>query len=364
MKQPAYKSHIEAIQCYEPGKPIEEVQRELGLRNVIKLASNENPLGPSKKVIAAIQKAGRSVHLYPDGGMFRLKKALAKYHEVKPSEIIVGNGSNEIIELLVHGFIEPGDAVVSSDLTFLVYPLATQAAGGKYIHLPMKNFRYDLRALAKAVSVKTRLVFIANPNNPTGSYVSQEELDRFIDSTPPNVIICLDEAYVDFTDAKDFPRSLDYIKKKRRQNVVLLRTFSKSFGLAGLRLGYGLANETLIGYLHKIRQPFNVNSVAQAAGEAALADTAYLSQTRNIVLQGRNFLESQFRGLGLYYVPSQANFVLVCVKKNAREIFQKLLKRGVIVRDMRAYGLNEWIRVTVGKPAENRLFVRELKKIL
>ena len=356
-----YKSNIDTIKPYEPGKPIEEVQRELGLKKVIKLASNENPLGPSKKVLAAIQQAAKTVQLYPDGGMFRVKKALAKYHGVKPSEIILGNGSNEIIELLVRGFISPGDHVVSSDMTFLVYPLATQTAGGKYIQKAMKTFRYDLPALEKSVDKKTRVVFIANPNNPTGSYVSEAELDLFIESVPKDVIICLDEAYVDFVEAKDFPKSLKYLKM---ENVIILRTFSKSFGLAGLRLGYGLANERLIGYLHKIRQPFNVNSLAQAAGEAALGDQAYLKQTQKVVFQGRKFLQDQFKAMGLYFVPSQANFVLVCVKKNAKDLFQKLLRKGVIVRDMTAYGLNEWIRVSVGTMAENQLFIRELKKLL
>ncbi len=356
-----YKTHIDTIKPYEPGKPIDEVQRELGLSKVIKLASNENPLGPSKKVLAALQKAAKSVHLYPDGGMYRLKKALAKYSGVKTSELIIGNGSNEIIEFLVRGFVEPGDHVVSSDMTFLVYLLATQAAGGKYIHVPMKNFRYDLAAFAKKIDKKTRVVFIANPNNPTGSYVTDEEIDRFIDSVPKDIIICLDEAYVDFVEAKDFPKSLKYLK---RDNIIVLRTFSKSFGMAGLRLGYGLANERLIGYLHKVRQPFNVNSLAQAAGEAAVGDKTYLAQTKKVVSRGRKFLEKQFKDMGLYYIPSQANFVLVCVKQNARDLFQKLLRRGVIVRDMAAYGLNEWIRVTVGIQAENQLFVSELKKIL
>ena len=294
-----YKSNIDSIKPYEPGKPIEEVQRELGLKKVIKLASNENPLGPSKKVLAAIQQAAKNVHLYPDGGMFRLKKSLAKYLGVKTSELIIGNGSNEIIEFLVRGFVSPGDQVVSSDMTFLVYPLATQAAGGKYVQTAMKTFRYDLQALAKAVDKKTRVVFIANPNNPTGSYVTDAELDQFIDSVAKDVIICLDEAYVDFVNAKDFPKSLKYMKK---ENVIVLRTFSKSYGLAGLRLGYGLANERLIGYLHKIRQPFNVNSLAQAAGEAALADTAYLKQTQKVVFLGRKFLESQFKAMGLYFI--------------------------------------------------------------
>lgn len=356
-----YKSNIDTIKPYEPGKPIEEVQRELGLKKVIKLASNENPLGPSKKVLAAIQQAAKTVQLYPDGGMFRVKKALAKYHGVRPSEIILGNGSNEIIELLVRGFVSPGDQVVSSDMTFLVYPLVTQTAGGKYVQKAMKTFRYDLPALEKSVDKKTRIVFIANPNNPTGSYVTDAELDLFIESVPKDTIICLDEAYVDFVEAKDFPKSLKYLKK---ENVIILRTFSKSYGLAGLRLGYGLANERLIGYLHKIRQPFNVNSLAQAAGEAALTDQAYLKQTQATVFKGRKFLQDQFKALGLYFVPSQANFVLVCVKKNSKDLFQKLLRRGVIVRDMTAYGLNEWIRVSVGTMAENQLFIRELKKLL
>jgi len=356
-----YRDNIDTIKPYEPGKPIEEVQRELGLKKVIKLASNENPLGTSKKVLAAITRAAKDAYLYPDGGTYRIKKNLSKFLGVKQTEIILGNGSNEIIEFLLRGFVLPGDHVVSSDMTFLVYPLATQVAGGKYIQTAIKNFRYDLTAMAKAVDKRTRLVFIANPNNPTGSYVSESEVDQFIASVPKDVIICLDEAYADFVEAKDYPNSLKYLKK---ENIIVLRTFSKSYGLAGLRLGYGLANERLIGYLHKIRQPFNVNSLAQAAGEAALEDQAYLKQTQRVVFQGRKFLQDQFKAMGLYFIPSQANFVLVCVKQNSRELFQALLRRGIIIRDMTAYGLNEWIRVTVGTMPENQLFIRELKKLL
>ncbi len=356
-----YKEFINSIKPYEPGKPIEEVQRELGLSKVIKLASNENPLGPSRKVVQAILKASKSVHLYPDGGMYRLKKAISKKVGLKTSEIIIGNGSNEIIEFLVKGFVGLEDKVISSDMTFLVYPLVTQTAGGNYVQIPMKNFRYDLPSIAKAIDKKTKLVFIANPNNPTGTYVTDSELEEFINKVPDNVIICIDEAYIDFVEAKDYPKSLKYLKK---DNVIVLRTFSKSYGLAGLRLGYGLANERLIGYLHKIRQPFNVNSLAQAAGEAALADNTYLTQTKKVVLQGRKYLQDEFKRLGLYFIPSQANFVLVCVKRNSKELFQKMLKRGVIVRDMTAYGLNEWIRITIGTMNQNKQFIQELKRFL
>jgi len=356
-----YKENIDKIKPYEPGKPIEDVKRDLKLKKVIKLASNENPLGPSKKAIAALRLEAASVQLYPDGGVYELKRAIAKHHKVKPTEVIVGNGSNEIIEFLVKGFVSTGDRVVSSDITFLVYPLVTQTQGADYTPVAMRTFKYDVAGILKAIDKRTKLIFIANPNNPTGSYISEKELAELIQKVPKDIIICIDEAYVDFVNAPDFPKTLKYLKKN---NVIILRTFSKAFGLAGLRLGYGLANERLIGYLHKIRQPFNVNTLAQKAGIAALADKAHLKQTQKVVIEGRCYFEKQFKDLGLFCVSSQANFVLVCVKTNSQRLFKDLLKRGIIVRDMVAYGMNEWIRVTVGTMAENRLFIKELKQVL
>ncbi len=358
-----FKDYIREIIPYEPGKPIEEVERELGLKRVIKLASNENPLGTSKKVLKEIKRFAKQVHLYPDGGAYRLKKKLAATLGVAEKEIVVGNGSNEIIEFLVKGFVREGDSVISSATSFLVYPLVTKICGGRFVEVPMKNWRYDLKAMASLVSETTRLIFIANPNNPTGTYVAREELNDFLEKIPPRVIVCLDEAYRDFVDADDFPDGLFYVKLGR-PNVIALRTFSKSHGLAGLRIGYGVGCVELIEYLEKVRQPFNVNSVAQCAAMAALDDDAYLEKARRIVSEGRNFFYDKFKKLGLEYLPSQANFVLVDVGYDAGQVFQALLKKGIIVRSMKPYGLRQHIRVTVGLRTENQAFIRALKKLV
>ncbi len=356
-----YKKYVDSIHPYEPGKPIDEVQKQYRIKKVIKLASNENPLGVSRKAIDAIKKNAGLVNVYPDGGIQELKKAIAKYHKVKPAQIIVGNGSNEIIEFLIRGFVREGDCVVSSDISFLVYPLVTQVAGAEYVSVPMKNFKYDLMALSRKIDKSTKVVFIANPNNPTGTYVNGENLKNFLEDIPKSVVVCVDEAYFDFVTAKDYPNTLKLIDK---YNLIVLRTFSKSYGLAGLRLGFGVANERLISYLHKIRQPFNVNHLAQVAGIAALTDKTFLKQTQKVVVDGRNYLEKQFKAMGLFYIESEANFVLVCVKTSSKKLFQALLKKGVIIRDMAAYGMNEWVRVSVGTMAENRIFIKELKSLL
>ncbi|MBI4549825.1 MAG: histidinol-phosphate transaminase [Candidatus Omnitrophica bacterium] len=358
-----YKSYIQGITPYEPGKPIEEVQRELGLKRVIKLASNENPLGPSKKVRAAIAKFSRNIHLYPDGGVYRLKMKLSERLQVAPDQLIFGNGSNEIIELLVKGFVEEGDKVLSSEKSFLVYPLVTRTLGGNFSGSPMKDYRYNLEALASLVDDRTRLIFIANPNNPTGTYVSRNELDDFLDRIPERVIVCLDEAYIDFVDAPDFPDGLFYVKLERK-NVIVLRTFSKSHGLAGLRVGFGAGPRELIAYLHKIRQPFNVNSLAQQAALAALDDAEYSARTRRVVLEGRRFLAEKFAQLRLNFVSSQGNFILVDAERDAEQVFRFLLKKGIIIRSMKPYGLPTHIRVSIGLAAENRAFVRELGKMM
>ena len=363
MESKRYKPYIKSIQPYKPGKPIKEVERELGLRGLVKLASNENALGPSRRALRAMRRAIREVHLYPDGPCYYLVNRLAQEFGVDTHQIIIGNGSNEIIEFLARGFISEGDEVISSESSFLVYPILTQVCGGRYVSVPMKDYRYDLTALLKAVTERTKLIFIANPNNPTGTYITGQEIEAFLARVPPEVIVCFDEAYVDFVDASDFPRTLEYVKSKR-QNVIILRTFSKSYGLAGLRVGYGLGPSDLIDYLHKIRQPFNVNSVAQAAATAALDDRFFLWRTKQMVIRGRHYLYKHLKRLGLQYLPSQANFILVNTGGNGEMIYQSLLSQGVIVRPMSAYGLSNWIRVTVGRRSQNSLFCRTLKKIL
>jgi histidinol-phosphate aminotransferase len=360
-----YKEYIQAVKSYEPGKPIKEVERELGLRSIIKLASNENPLGPSGKALRAMRRAIREAHLYPESKCPQLVKRLCQELSVQENQIIVGNGSDEILEMLGRGFLSPGDQVISSDKTFLVYPIVAQACGAEYIRVPMKDgYRYDLQGMLNAVTERTRLIFIANPNNPTGTYVSSSEVQEFISRVPEHVIVCFDEAYLDFVEATDFPWILSYVKAGRK-NVILTRTFSKAYGLAGLRIGYGVAHPELIEYLHKIREPFNVNSIAQAAATAALDDRFFLWRTKRLVIAGRRYLYRCFKKLGLKYLESQANFILVHLAGcDGEQVFQALLKQGMIIRPMKAYGLNEWIRVTIGRRSQNAQFYRALKKYL
>lgn len=358
-----FKPHVQAIKPYQPGKPIKEVERELGIRHAVKLASNENPLGASRKALRAMRKALKDVHLYPEGSAPYLIKRLSQELDLSDSQIIVGNGSNEILELLARGFISEGDEVISSDSSFLVYPLITQSCGGKYISVPMKDYRYDLEGILERITEKTKIVFIANPNNPTGTYVTRKEIEDFLAKVPGHVLVCVDEAYVDFVDAGDFPHLLFYVKSKR-QNLILMRTFSKAFGLAGLRIGYALAHPDLIGYLHKVRQPFNTNAVAQAGATAALDDKFFLWRTKRLVFSGRKYFYKHLKKMGLRYLPSQANFILIDVQTEGEKICRALLKKGMIVRSMAAYQLPNWIRVTIGRRSQNALFCRLLKTCL
>lgn len=351
---------IEALVPYPPGKPIEEVERELGIRNSIKLASNENPFGPSPKAVEAIAGAVKNLHRYPDGGCFYLKERLAKRIGVKPENLIIGNGSNEIIELVIRTFLRPGEEAVMGNPSFAVYPLAVPAAGGKKIEVPLKNLTHDLDAMADAITNRTRIVFIANPNNPTGTIVTKIQLKRFMDRLPEGVILVLDEAYYEFVTDPEFPKSLGYFREGR--NVVILRTFSKIYGLAGLRIGYGVAPEKLVFYMNKVRQPFNVNSLAQIAAMAAIEDEEHLKRSQKNNMDGLNYFFREMKAMGLEYVHTQANFLLIKVGKG-KEVYDALLKQGVIVRPMASYGLGEYIRVTVGKPEENKRFVEAIKKV-
>lgn len=363
MEKKLFKNYIQEIKPYQPGKPIKEVERELGIRGVVKLASNENALGPSRKAMRAMRRAIREAHLYPDGASYYLVNRLAQEFKLDPAQFVIGNGSNEIIELLARGFLSDGDEVISSEASFLVYPILAQSCGAGYKAVPMKDYRYDLKAILAAITPKTKIIFIANPNNPTGTYVTEREVKEFLDAVPRDVIVCFDEAYVDFVDAVDFPRMMDVIRSGR-PNTVILRTFSKSYGLAGLRIGYAVTTPELANYLHKIRQPFNVNSIAQAAATAALDDRFFLWRTKTMVAFGRRYFYKRFQKLGLTYLPSQANFVLLNTGRNGEEVYKTLMTKGVIVRPMSAYGFPEWIRVTVGRRSQNALFYRTLKHIL
>ena len=361
--KPFYKDYIESITPYEPGRPMEEVENDFGFGRVIKLASNENPLGPSRKALRAMRKALKRAHLYPDGSSRELKERLAHEFDLPPSQFVIGNGSNEIIELIARGFLEKGDKVISSETSFLVYPLIAQTCGAEYVSVPMKDFRFDLKGILGRIDERTRIIFIANPNNPTGTYVSREEVEDFLSKVPKDVIVVFDEAYIDFVEAKDFPYLLFQVKANK-PNIILLRTFSKSYGLAGLRIGYGLASREMVQYLEKVRQPFNVNRIAQAGALAALDDRLFLWRSKRLVCRGRQYVYRKLNKLGLSFVASEANFVLIDVKRDAKKVFEAMLKHGVIVRAMTAYGLPQHIRVTIGTRFDLMRFIHVLKLVL
>ena len=346
------------VPVYEPGRPIEEVAREMGLdpRTIIKLASNENPLGPSPKAVVAMRKALATAHLYPDGGGFYLRQALAKKVSCEIDNIVLGTGSNEIIEFLYHAFVGPGDEVVAGDRAFVIYSIMAKMFQARCVEVPFRGHTHDLKAMLAAITPKTKLVFVANPNNPTGTRVTDAELDDFIRRLPPHVIAVLDEAYIEFLD--DPPASIKFAMER---NVIVLRTFSKIVGLAGLRIGYGVAQKECIALLQRVRQPFNTNAIAQAGALAALDDAAHIRKTKALTRRGLAYLEKEFELLKLEYVPSCANFVLGKVG-DGDEGFRALQRGGVIVRPMRGYKMPAWIRVTVGTMEENRRFIAELKK--
>ncbi|HUF93363.1 MAG TPA: histidinol-phosphate transaminase [Candidatus Limnocylindria bacterium] len=355
-------THILGIAPYEPGKPIEELERELGIHDAIKLASNENPLAPSERVQKAIAAALADLNRYPDGSGFYLRQALAKKHGLTPDHIVLGNGSNELIELLVRAFLRPGDEAVVPHPSFVVYPMIVQAAGGIRVMVMLKDYRLDLDAMARAITPMTKLVFIANPNNPTATMVTADEVEAFMHKVPERTIVIFDEAYIEFALGPDFPDSLAYVKQGRK--VVVLRTFSKAASLAGLRVGYGIADPDAISLMNRIRQPFNVNSLAQAAALAALDDESHILECVRMIEAGRHYLYDEFKALGLKYVPARANFILVDVGRSAADIYQKLLLQGVIVRPMTPFGMESALRVTVGTPEENRRLIKALKTVL
>lgn len=355
------RKNVLDITPYQAGKPIEETKRQLGLREVIKLASNENPLGSSPKAIAAIKKNLSLLNRYPDSQGFYLKRKIAKYHNILPANIILGNGSDELIDIIIKTFVEDDENIITADNTFLEYKIISQVNNRKIITVALRYFKYDLGSTRKKIDKKTKLIFIANPNNPTGTYVTRHEVESFINGLPENVILVLDEAYDKFIDVNDFPSSLNYFRNK---NVIVLKTFSKAYGLAGLRIGYAIARQELIFYMESVRQPFNVNTLAQAGAMAALEDKKFLRRTRKVVLEGKNYLYDNFNKLGIAYVPSVANFILFDAGKDSVVVFKEMLKHGVIVRDMKQYGLKNFIRVTIGTKKENERFIKVLKKIL
>ncbi|CAN5314519.1 histidinol-phosphate transaminase [soil metagenome] len=352
--------HILKLIAYEPGKPVEELAREMGLQpsDIIKLASNENPLGPSPKALAAMHDALERAHFYPDGGGWALRTAIAEKLGLARENVVLGNGSNELIEFIGHAFLRDGDEVIVARHAFAVYALMAQLFGAKTIEVPDPGYKHDLKAMLAAVTPRTRQLFVANPNNPTGTLVSQAEIDEFMAAVPPHVLVIFDEAYFEFLD--NAPDVLKYVREGR--NVVVMRTFSKIQGLASLRIGYGLATKDLADVLQKTRQPFNANGIAQAGAAAGLLDDEHMNKTRQLTHEGREYFEAEFRAMNLEYVPSAANFVLVRVG-DGDAVFQALLKKGIIVRAMRSYKLPAWVRVSVGTMEQNRRFITELRAL-
>jgi len=368
MEKLARKCILE-IKPYIPGKPIEEVERELGrcLRRgrgweVIKLASNENPFPPPTGVLKAIRNYLPKLNRYPDDQGYYLTQALAKKYRVRQEQIILGCGSDEIMELVAKAFLEPGEEVVFGNPSFVMYKIITQIMGGKPVAVPLKNYTYDLNAMEKAITGKTKIIFIANPNNPTGTIVRDREVRRFVRNVPENIIIVFDEAYAEYVEDKEYPDTLDILSKNC--NCIMLRTFSKISSLAGLRIGYGIANPGLISCLNRVRLPFNTSSIAQVAALASLKEKKWIEKIKRINREGKKYIYSELKKLGLNYVPTEANFILVKVGKNAAFVVNELLKRGIIVRGMESFALPDCIRITIGTPSENRKLVLALKEIV
>ena len=350
------------ITSYIPGKSIEEVQKEFGAKRWTKLASNENLLGPSPKAVAAIRKELSKIYLYPEGPCTVLRRALAEKFALPEERVVISNGADNLILMIASAFVDEGDEVVMADPTFSVYTNVTQIMGGKPIKVKLKDFTHDLDTMLKKVNRKTKLVFICNPNNPTGTTVSLESFNYFLSKLPKHVIVILDEAYGDFVEDAFYPNGLDYIREKRQ--LIVLRTFSKVYGLAGLRIGYALGREDLVDCLYKVRDPFPVHRLAQVAAVAALNDEDHAIKSIQLVYEGKRYLYKELDRLGLSYVPSQANFIFIDFEKDSEEIFQVLLRGGVIIRPGKIWGYPTFARVTIGRMDDNRRFIKALKKIM
>ena len=358
-----FRQALEALQPYPPGKPVEEVQREYGLTDVVKLASNENPYGPSPMALAAISREAGDLHLYPESGCHYLRQKLAEKLDISPDYLLFGNGSDEVVAMLAMAYLEPEANIVCSDLAFIRYEMGATSMGASTKHVPMKDWRHDVDGLAAAVDANTRFVFLANPDNPVGSAVTAAEIDRLLAAVPSNVMVALDEAYYEYAAGwSDYPNSVALLQKY--PNLVILRTFSKAYGLAGLRIGYGTAHPDVWDAVDRIRPPFNANRMAQAAAIAALDDTDHLRRTIEGNAAGREFLYSHLAQLSIEYVPSHANFVLMDLKRPAAPVYENLLRRGVIVRPMGMYKLPGHLRVSVGLPRENQIFIDALREVL
>jgi histidinol-phosphate aminotransferase len=355
MIQPS--EHIKAIQPYVPGKPIEELERELGISNSIKLASNENPLGPSSEAMKAIKDSFSDLNRYPDGAGYYLKDALAKKLSINPEELILGNGSNELLDIAARTYLQAGDEAVMATPSFVVYAMAVQSVGGRSIQVPLKDYRHDLEAMADAITPKTKMIFIANPNNPTGTINTKDEFDALMERVTDNILVVIDEAYYEYVSAPDYADSMKHFRTNR--NILILRTFSKIYGLAGLRIGYGIAKKEILADMNRLREPFNTNSLAQKAALAALNDKAHVANSRKTNDEGKEYLYKELSALGISYVATEANFIYMPIKDSIA-IDNGLMMKGVIIRPMGPQA----IRVTIGLPEENRRFIEALQAVI
>ncbi len=354
--------YVRDLVPYLPGKPVEELQRELGITGAIKLASNENPVGASPKALKEVASKLADINWYPDGDSFHLKNELSSKLGFHNNNIIVGNGSNDIIEIAARTFMKPGDEAVMGEYAFIVYPLVTKAIGAKAVISPMPGLIHDLRDMYKRINVKTKMVFVANPNNPTGTMVNRDEMEWFLQKVPDDVLVLVDEAYFEYVSDKNYPNTLDYLSN--RPSLITVRTFSKIYGLAGLRLGYGVSSEQIISYMNRVREPFNVNSLAQSAGVAALNDKEHVDNSNRVNSEGRQYLVRELNKMGIKFYDSYTNFILIDLKRDPMAVYNELLKQGVIVRPVGGYGLKTHLRVTIGLMEQNKRFIKSLKKVL
>lgn len=355
-------SHIQSLTPYQPGKPIEELERELGIASAIKLASNENPLGPSPVAIAAAQQALHNVHIYPDGGCFALKNALAEFWNVEPTQLTIGNGSENILEIIGKAYLGKDDEAVMSQYAFLTIPIVVKSCAAQMITVPAKDFGHDIDQILAAVTTKTRIVFIVNPNNPTGTYSNKQQVQKLLDGLAPSVLVVMDEAYFEFMDKDDYPDTVKLLKQY--PNLIISRTFSKAYGLAGLRVGYAISSAAIADMLNRARLPFNINSIAAIAATAALSDQNHVSKTLELNKKGMAQFEQGLNELGLSFIPSCGNFITVNVERAGKEVYQQLLHLGVIVRPLDAYGLSNYLRLSIGTLEQNARLLQAMAQVL
>ena len=350
---------INDLSPYEPGKPIEDLERELGIKNAVKLASNENPVGPSPRVLQSIENILKNTHRYPDGNATKLKEVIGRKFSVKPNQVTIGNGSNDIIEFIARSFLGTDDSAIYSEHAFAVYPLVVKAVGAEGIEVPAKNFSHDLDAMLDSIKSNTKIIFIANPNNPTGSFIGRAEILKFLDKVPEDIIVLLDQAYFDYSSFEDSDVDFDILNNF--PNLVMSRSFSKAYGLAGFRIGYSVSSEDIANYLNRVRQPFNANSLALFAAEQAIEDEEFMNKCLQLNLEQKKVLYKGLESLGFHCLPSKGNFISFDCKEDSTGLFNRLLSQGVIVRTLGVYKMPNFLRVSVGLPEENLIFLEKLQ---